>query len=37
VWAAARLGRPDLLETVAADSDPLVIRELDAAGCRPAP
>jgi epoxyqueuosine reductase len=37
VWAAARLGRADLLESAAADPDPLVIRELGAAGCTPAP
>jgi epoxyqueuosine reductase len=31
VWAAAAVGRPDLLETVAADTDPLVRAELEAA------
>jgi epoxyqueuosine reductase len=31
VWAAARLGRPDLLEAVEADPDPLVRGEMSAA------
>jgi epoxyqueuosine reductase len=32
VWAARRLGRPDLLRGVAKDRDPLVVAELEAAG-----
>jgi epoxyqueuosine reductase len=35
VWAAARLGRPDLLHQVEQDRDPLVRAELAAAGARP--
>jgi epoxyqueuosine reductase len=34
VWAAARLGRPDLLEAVEADPDPLVRGEMSAARSR---
>jgi epoxyqueuosine reductase len=35
VWAAARLGRPDLLRHMEDDTDPLVRAELAATGARP--